>query len=120
MDSGSARVSRAGEGVPPETFAQIRYSKRRLPHFERPWGKYAIVFSTHDRRELTPAERDIVLRSALYAHQHRQYELYVACVMPDHVHLLFEPQPKQETEKGESVFWSLPEILHGIKSSSAH
>src|SRR5438067_906050 len=60
------------------------------------------------------------MRSALHGHEHGQYELYVACVTPDYVHLLFEPQIKEETEKGESVFWSLPEILHGIKSSSAH
>ena len=39
--------------------------------------------------------------------------------MPDHVHLLFEPQIKEENDQG-AVFWSLGEILHGIKSSSAH
>src|SRR5437762_619645 len=110
---GSARAS-------PETSGDIRYSKRCLPHFERPWGKYAVAFSTHERQKLTPEERDIVMRSALHGHEHGQYELYVACVTPDYVHLLFEPQIKEETEKGESVFWSLPEILHGIKSSSAH
>jgi len=42
----------------------------------------------------------------------------VACVMPDHVHLLFEPQIKGDD--GKTVFWSLSEILHGIKSSTAH
>src|SRR5882724_10134964 len=117
---GSARASRAVSGASPETSGDIRYSKRRLPHFERPWGKCAVAFSTYERQKLTPAERDIVMRSALHGHEHGQYELYVACVMPDHVHLLFEPQIKEETQKGESVFWSLPEILHGIKSSSAH
>src|SRR5206468_4541579 len=50
----------------------------------------------------------------------QQYELYAGCVMPDHVHLLFEPQVKNEDEKGQTVFWSLSEILHGIKSTSAH
>jgi len=117
---GSARASRAVSGASPETSRDIRYSKRRLPHFERPWGKYAVAFSTHERQKLIPGERDIVMRSALHGHEQGQYELYVACVMPDHVHLLFEPQIKEETQKGESVFWSLPEILHGIKSSSAH
>ncbi len=40
---GSARDSRAVSGDSPETSpeSQTRYSKRRLPHFERPWGKYA-------------------------------------------------------------------------------
>src|SRR5881392_2349856 len=119
-DLGSARASRAVSGAAPETSQAVHYSKRRLPHFERPWGKYAVAFSTHKRQKLTRGERDIVMRSALHGHEHGQYELYVACVMPEHVHLLFEPQPKEQTEKGESIFWSLPEILHGIKSSSAH
>lgn len=117
---GSARASRALSGASPESSEEVRYSKRRLPHFERPWEKYAVAFSTYQRRILTPEERDIVLRSACYGHEHLQYELYVACVMPDHVHLLFEPNVKDCTENGESIFWSLSEILHGIKSSTGH
>ncbi len=96
------------------------YSKRHLPHFERPWTKYMVTFSTRERRQLTPPERDIVLESVLYAHTHRQYQLFAACVMPDHVHLLFEPQIKEQDKDGKPVFWSLGEILHGIKSTTAH
>ena len=117
---GSARASRALSGASPESREEIRYSKRRLPHFERPWAKYAIAFSTHQRRPLSNEERDLVLKSICYGHERLQYELYVACIMPDHVHLLFEPQVKEEGENGESIFWSLTEILHGIKSSTAH
>jgi putative transposase len=116
---GSARASRAVSGASPETTSESWYAKRRLPHFERPWEKYAIAFSTYERRPLSPKERDVVLRSAVYAHEHRQCELYVACVMPDHVHLLFEPQIKGDNA-GKTVFWSLSEILHGVKSSTAH
>jgi putative transposase len=79
-----------------------------------------VAFSTYERRLLSPEERDLVLRSVLYGHQRMQYDLYVACVMPDHVHLLFEPQIKDEGSDGEAIFWSLSEILHGIKSSVAH
>jgi alanyl-tRNA synthetase/REP element-mobilizing transposase RayT len=79
-----------------------------------------VTFSTRERRQLTPPERDLVLKSVLYAHEHRQYQLYAACVMPDHVHLLFEPQIKAEDKDGKTVFWSLSEILQGIKSASAH
>ena len=117
---GRVGASPAVSGASPETCLEIHYSKRRLPHFERPWEKYAVVFSTYERRELTAAERDIVLASALHAYTRRQYELYVACVMPDHVHLLFEPQPKEQNEHGGTVFWSLSKILQGIKSSTAH
>src|SRR6266436_3616467 len=117
---GSARASLAVSGAPPETSTGAIYSKRRLPHFERPWGKYAVSFSTHKRRQLIPRERDVVLQSILHAHEHGQYELYAACVMPDHVHLLFEPQVKDQDAEGRAVFWSLTEILHGIKSVTAH
>ncbi|MEN3368210.1 MAG: 5-methyltetrahydrofolate--homocysteine methyltransferase [Verrucomicrobiota bacterium] len=118
---GSARASRADFGALAEISAEATsYSKRRLPHFDRPWGKYAVTFSTRERRQLTSAEREVVLESALYGHEHGQYELYVACVMPDHVHLLFEPQVTDQDSTGATVFWSLTEILQAIKSSTAH
>ncbi|MBA2436708.1 MAG: DEAD/DEAH box helicase [Verrucomicrobiota bacterium] len=97
--------------------SQIRYGKRNLPHFERPWAKYAVTFSTRKKRELSTAARDIVLESLLHWNEER-YTLYAACVMPDHVHLLFEPAIK-ETSGGETVFFSLREIFHSIKSHTA-
>ncbi|TAN37270.1 MAG: hypothetical protein EPN23_06060 [Verrucomicrobia bacterium] len=100
--------------------SEAKYSRRNLPHFERPWAKYAVAFSTQERRSLTPTERDLVMQSLMYTHEHQQCELYAACVMPDHVHLLFEPQVKATNEKGDPVFWPVSEILQGIKSSSAH
>lgn len=117
---GAHAPSRAVSGASPETSAGATCSKRALPHFERPWAKYAITFTTRDRQILSPQERDTVLASILHAHEARQYELYAACVMPDHVHLLFEPQVKGENEAGSPIFWSLPEILQPIKSAAAH
>jgi alanyl-tRNA synthetase/REP element-mobilizing transposase RayT len=99
---------------------EAKYSRRNLPHFERPWAKYMVTFSTRDHRSLSPRERDLTLKSVLYAHEHRQIQLYAACVMPDHVHLLFEPQIKEQDKEGKPVFWLLSEILQGIKSASAH
>ncbi|MBA2434387.1 MAG: B12-binding domain-containing protein, partial [Chthoniobacterales bacterium] len=118
---GSARAPRAVFGASPKTpGGDVRYSKRNLPHFERPWGKYAIAFSTIARRLLSESERDLVLQSILTAQELNQIELYTACVMPDHVHLLFEPQIKETDPSGNTVFWSLTEILKGIKSTTAH
>ncbi len=117
---------RVSQSAPPpiarEAFntSEAKYSRRNLPHFERPWAKYMVTFSTRERRQLTTAERDLVLKSILYAHEQRQYQLYAGCVMPDHVHLLFEPQIKEQDKDGNPVFWSLSEILQGIKSASAH
>jgi len=116
--TGGAPVTAPGAGAVPGSGA--KYSKRRLPHFERPWGKYMVTFSTRQKRQLTPAERDLVMASILYAHEHRQYQLFAACVMPDHVHLLFEPQIKEQDQEGKPVFYPLGEIMHGIKSTTAH
>jgi alanyl-tRNA synthetase/REP element-mobilizing transposase RayT len=117
---GSARDSRAVSGDSPETSEQAKYSKRRLPHFDRAWGKYAVTFSTGNRRPLAPVERDIVLECILFPAQRNHYELYVACVMPDHVHLLFEPQIKSGVAQSKAAFHSLSELLQNIKSVSAH
>ncbi len=119
-EKGSARVPRAVPGVPPGTSGGAKYSKRNLPHFERPWGKYMVTFTTVDRKPLSPLARDTVLKSILFLHEQRRYELYAACVMPDHVHLLFEPQIKEQDKDGNPVFWPLTEILHSLKSFTAH
>ncbi len=116
---GSAGGPPAVSGGSPDSLDEVRYAKRRLPHFERPWVKYAITFSTRKRRVLSPTARKIVLDCILHW-QTRRYELYAACVMPDHVHLLIEPGPKKESDDGTTVFYSLTEILHTIKSFTAH
>src|SRR5437588_4185226 len=40
--------------------------------------------------------------------------------MPDHVHLLMQPWPKENDDEGNVVFWPLSELLQSIKSFSAH
>ncbi len=128
---GSARVSRAVSGVPPETrpihlpvstepAVGSKYSKRRLPHFERSWAKYMVTFSTVGRRVLSPPARAIVLESLLFTQRQGRWQLFAACVMPDHVHALFEPQVKERDADGNPIFWSLTELLHSVKSFTAH
>jgi RecG-like helicase/REP element-mobilizing transposase RayT len=124
--SGSARVSRVGDGVTlSQTFSETaeateaRYSRRRLPHFEKPWAIYAVAIGTKKRRCLSPKARTIALDALRYFHSKR-YELFAACVMPDHVHFLIQPWPKENDDAGNAVFWSLKELLHSIKSYSAH
>jgi len=119
---GSARVSRAGEGVPPSRTSSgpgARYAKRRLPHFELPWAIYAITLSAAARRKLSPSDRTIVLDAFRHFHGSR-YDLIAACVMPDHVHALIRPAPKKDDAQGNPVFWSLSELLQSIKSFTAH
>jgi alanyl-tRNA synthetase/REP element-mobilizing transposase RayT len=122
VEMGSATVPVAPVGVSPtESSTQgAKYYKRRLPHFERPWAKYMVSFSTRERKPLSPEARDIVLKSLLFGHDQRRYQLYAACVMPDHVHFLFEPQIKEQDKDGKPIFWPLPELFHSIKSFTAH
>ena len=119
---GSATVPVAPVGVPLTGSSRppSHYYKRRLPHFERPWAKYMASFATHERRTLSPRARDIVLKSLLFGHEQRRYQLYAACVMPDHVHFLFEPQVKGQDKDGNPIFWSQTEIFSSIKSFTAH
>ena len=126
FDPGSARVSRVGDGVAPsrtfpetDTAVGAQYSRRRLPHFEKPWAIYAVTIGTEKDRCLSPKARTIVLDALRYFHDKR-YELFAACVMPDHVHLLLQPWPKENHEKGNVIFWPLKELLHSIKSFAAH
>ena len=112
--SGSLPDTRSSPGI-----SEPSYHYRRLPHFERPWAKYAIAFSTRNRRKLSPQARDIVLESIL-RWKDRRYELYAACVMPDHVHLLIEPMVERDGEGGNSIFFSLSKILHSIKSFTSN
>jgi REP element-mobilizing transposase RayT len=118
--SGNARVSRAGDGVAPSrTFIEnqsddgARYCRRRLPHFEKAWAIYAVTIATKNARYLSPAARTIVLNVLQHFHN-RRYELFAACVMPDHVHLLLQPWPKANDDKGNVIFWSLSELMHSM------
>src|SRR5205085_2179773 len=121
---GSAIVSIAGESVSLSrtreevSSSQARYYRRRLPHFEQPWAIYAITISTRDRRKLSPQARTIVLNALRHFHEKR-YELFAAAVMPDHVHILLQPWPKDEQTE-VARFWSIPELMHALKSFAAH
>ncbi len=98
--------------------AEPIYHRRSLPHFERPWAKYAITFATRNRWRLSPKARDVVLESIINW-KDKRYELYAACVMPDHVHMLIEPMVERQGASGDSVFFSISKILHTIKSFTA-
>jgi REP element-mobilizing transposase RayT len=92
----------------------MQFYRRNLPHLQRDFTPHFITFVSKFRRILPPAARDIVLASCLHDHRKR-YELYVAVVMPDHVHLI--PTPLV-AERAARIF-SLIEITQAIKGASA-
>ena len=65
---------------------------------------------------LQPKERNIAL-SACRFWDGKKIELYAVVIMPDHVHLLLQPQPIESNARGA---YNLAEVLHSIKSFSAH
>ena len=124
-DLGSARLQRAGDGILPSRTSSearsthgARYSRRRLPHFEKPWSIYAVTITTAHRDSLSPQARTIVLDAWRHFHDTR-YELFAVCVMSDHVHALFQPWPKNEASHEETTFWSLTELMRSLKSFTA-
>ena len=78
-----------------------------------------VTVATRNHRILSDNARDVVLESVL-RWKDRRYELYAACVMPDHLHLLIEPMVERENDSGNPVFFSLSKILHSIKSFTAN
>ncbi len=122
---GSTRLQRAGDGIlPSRTFLEsevtpgAHYSRRRLPHFEKPWAIYAVTITTVHRRSLSVKARTVVLNAWRHFHNSR-YELFAICVMPDHVHALFQPWPKNDASAKEHQFWPLTELTRSLKSFTA-
>ncbi len=89
--------------------------RRNLPHLQKDFTPHFITFVTKLRWILPPVARDLVLSSC--CHDHRvKYELYVAVVMPDHVHLILTPLVNQQRDE----IYSLIAIMRTIKGASAH
>jgi alanyl-tRNA synthetase/REP element-mobilizing transposase RayT len=116
---GSARLQRVASGILPDASAQsARYTKRRLPHYDRPHGIYYVTFRTRNARILSPPARNVVLNAFCHFDQKR-YDLFAVCVMPDHVHVLLQPWIKELNTDEKPIFWSVGELMHSIKSFSA-
>ncbi|HYF13602.1 MAG TPA: valine--tRNA ligase [Phycisphaerales bacterium] len=124
--AGSANAalrSECGAGVSPATESSIASSPAvdkhltmrtdRLPHWQRGGCTLFVTFRT-ERGELSPEEREITLAACRHWHSVKM-ELHAAVVMPDHVHLMFSP-----FEESPGNWYSMSELLHSIKSYSAH
>jgi len=79
------------------------YSRRNLPHFEKPWAIYHIIINTIPSRQLSPLGRDVVFDCILHWRESR-YRLIAACVLPEHVHFIIQPGIKEEAKDGNPVF----------------
>ena len=93
---------------------KFRFYRRNLPHFEQPGSAYFITFKTVNGRILTDETKDIVFASIKF-HACKKYRLYACVVMETHVHLILQP-----LEESIGQYYSIAQIMHSIKSYSAH
>ena len=91
------------------------FYRRQLPHLQCDDKPHFVTFCTHKRWILPQQVRQLVLDSCLHDTGTR-FDLRVAVVMPDHVHLIFTPL----TDYGAMEVCSLAEIMDAIKGVSAH
>ncbi|MDA2913072.1 transposase [Acidobacteriia bacterium AH_259_A11_L15] len=93
--------------------SQLRITRRNLPHWQLGGATYFVTFGVK-KGTLTEQERSLVLAACRHWHL-RKWKLHAVVVMPSHVHLLAQPLPC-----GKNEWYPLGEILHSIKSYSAH
>jgi REP element-mobilizing transposase RayT len=92
----------------------VQFYRRNLPHLQRDYKPHFVSFVTKLRWELPPWAREITLFSCRQDHRSK-YELYVAVVMPDHVHLILTPL----VDENRREINSLADIMRNIKGASA-
>ncbi len=109
----SEQVKKPG-GTGFQPVSSFKITRRNLPHWQDPVRIYFLTWRCTEEQPLTPEERNIVL-DALRFWNNKKWRVHAAAVMPDHVHVLTTPLAKE----GQGTF-DLGEILHSVKSFSAH
>ncbi|MEA3404057.1 MAG: transposase [Armatimonadota bacterium] len=105
----------SGGGTPQRVIRQFQKRKRTLPIWESPDVTYHVRATVlKGRRErLVQPEYGKVVCDALRHDDGRRYVLHCYVLMPDHVHLMLHPLPR---DRGSIP---LPEILRMLKGVSA-
>src|SRR6267154_3462649 len=91
------------------------FYRRQLPHLQCDDKQQFVTFGTEHRWLLPERVRSVVLECCLHDNGVK-FDLRVAVVMPDHVHLIFTPLVNQDAME----ICSLAEIMGPIKGASAH
>jgi REP element-mobilizing transposase RayT len=91
------------------------FYRRQLPHLQCDGRQHFVTFCTDHRWVLPERVRSIVLDCCLHDNGEK-FDLRVAVVMPDHVHLIFTPLVDEQAMEVSS----LAEIMGAIKGASAH
>ncbi|MFZ0864802.1 MAG: transposase [Candidatus Sulfotelmatobacter sp.] len=92
----------------------MAFYRRKLPRLQRDDKPHFVTFCTHRRWMLPEDVRSIVLSSCLHDDGIKM-KVYVAVVMPDHVHVIFTPLVNTSALR----IYSLAEIVGAMKGASA-
>lgn len=93
---------------------EFRFYKRKLPHLEDPGSVYFITTKVNSSLSLSAEAKDNVLSSIKF-NAGKKYRLYACVIMETHFHLILQP-----IEKSAGSYYSIAEIMQGIKSYSSH
>jgi REP element-mobilizing transposase RayT len=91
------------------------FYRRQLPHLQCDDRQHFVTFCTDHRSVLPECVRSLVLQCCLHDNQIK-FDLRVAVVMPDHVHMIFTPLVNEPAME----IYSLAEIMDAVKGTSAH
>ena len=91
------------------------FYRRQLPHLQCDEKQHFLTFCTDQRWVLPERVRSIVLARRLRDNG-TKFDLRVAVVMPDHVHMIFTPMVNLQALE----VYSLAEIMDALKGASAH
>jgi REP element-mobilizing transposase RayT len=91
------------------------FYRRQLPHLQVDDKPHFVTFCTDRRWILPQCVRSIVLDCCLHDNG-TKFDLKVAVVMPDHVHVIFTPLIDHEAKE----VCSLAKIMDAVKGASAH
>ena len=94
--------------------ASFRMTRRNLPHWQEPGRVYFVTWRCAGEQKLAPEERDVAMEALRYWDALR-WTVYAAVVMPNHIHALAQPLMNQEGKA-----FNLAQIIHSVKSFSAH
>ncbi len=99
--------------IPHARILAMQFYRRNLQHLQKDFRPHFVTFNTKFRWTSPDWAREIALSSCLHDHR-RRYELHIAVVMPDHVHLILTPS----IDERRCQIFSRIEIMRGIKGSS--
>mgnify|MGYP001574027296 CR=1 FL=1 len=98
-------------------------TRRHLPHWQAPCSVYFVTTRCIEGKTLSGIEKDIVENTIRYLNG-RRYNLFAYVIMPDHFHLIIQPLEVGRTRVSlvddQEKYYNLSEIMHSIKSFSAH